>query len=361
MRRLSIITLAIVIALGSMSVGYAHFSKTFSFGRNYVYTPTCSDPFTWAVSNDDGQISTISPYGIIDPGDDGGGTNYDRWGATSSDDPSGGPPPGPPAIMGQPFPRYDKDAARTTARVEADPNYLTVVIDNAYPYYNPTVFFAFACPGSTQGTIENIILEPVTPTADITVTYDGIQIGQVIEPGQEAVGALHILVEQSAAQNATYAFRLSIQTSCATRTCGTAYAYGNGYAKCFLNYGFSNWGWTNGLLPRGTYTFPLYAGAAHCDITTGRLAGTVNITYSNCTVTVTFNLNPGYTMNSTALYIGTGMFPIKNGSPTVSPGQYPYKHTLSNATTDSYTISLNNGLCGSPLYIIAHADACWFP
>ena len=41
----------------------------------------------------------------------------------------------------------------------------------------------------------------------------------------------------------------------------TAFAYSETYSDCFLNYGFNRWGWTNGPLTEGSYSFDIYAGA----------------------------------------------------------------------------------------------------
>ena len=76
-------------------------------------------------------------------------------------------------------------------------------------------------------------------------------------------------------------------------------------------------------------------------------------------VTVTYQLNEGYTMDETHLYIGNDKFPKKNGQYTVAPGQYPYSHALDDATTDTYELTVNN-LCSQKIYVIAHAVTCWY-
>jgi len=175
-------------------------------------------------------------------------------------------------------------------------------------------------------------------------------------------------VEQCAEQGHTYTIRLSIDTVCVEEKCGTAYAYGGegvpDYAICFIGIAelpkTKNWGWTNGPLSSGnTYTFPMYAGAGGCDISGAELAGTVTIDYYGSTATVTYILNPGFTMDVTHLYVGTEPLPRdKRGRYTVSPGQYPYTHALENATTDEYIV---NGFAEEAIYVVAHAVACWFP
>jgi len=139
--------------------------------------------------------------------------------------------------------------------------------------------------------------------------------------------------------------------------CDTGFGRLEGSETCFIEYGFNRWGWTNGPIAEGTYTMNLYSGAAHCNTTNGYLAGTITVIYSENTVTVTYDLLPGYFMTETHLYVGCDMFPSKKGKPTVAPGQYPYQHQLNNQTTDSYTIDVSDFNC-SEIYIVAHAVTC---
>lgn len=116
----------------------------------------------------------------------------------------------------------------------------------------------------------------------------------------------------------------------------TAYAKGGG--QCFTALGFSNWGWTNPIGP-GTYTWPLWAGAGQCDTSKGALVGTVTVTYSGSTVTVTYNVGSPYLLDETHVYAGTTSVPKdKKGKPTVAPGQYT-----------------NPGGFSGNVYVIAHA------
>ena len=344
-----IVALALMLVLGSVGISYARMQGG---PQNKGAVPCCCDPFTWVVSNDDGTEDSISPYGIIDPGDDGGGTNYDRWGTQSSDDPS------EPQIAGTECDRYDKDVARTTAWMSEDEQEITVLVENAYPSYYPTVFFALKCPDSALGTLTDIIIDNDYPDA-LTVSTSGIYPGQPIPQDEEVMGAVHVHVEQPAAQNAVYTFRVSITTQCQpAATCGTAYAYHAGYAACFLDIGFTKWGWTNGPLGPGSYEFELWAGAADCNTSKGRLVGQLTVDYNGSTAVVTYQMYEGNWMTATHLYVGNNRLPKdKKGSETVSPGQYPYKHDpLANVTTDSYTVT---GLSGD-IYVVAHAVVCWF-
>ena len=345
-----IISMVVVVALGSLGVAYGYSSGTLQAG-DMISMACTTGPLKWVVSNDDGKVTNICSYGDIDPGDNGGGTNYDNWGGQSSDDPS------EPQTRGVVCARYDKDVARTTAWMSCDRKEITVLLENAYPCYYPTVFFGLKCPDSNPGTITSIVIDNPYPDA-LTVTISGIYEGQTIPKCGEITGAVHVHVEQAAAQNTFYTFNVLITIDCTTcGKCDTAYAYGEEYATCFLDCGFSNWGWTNGPLGPGSYEFELWAGAAQCDTSKGTLVGWLSVDYDGSTAIVTYNVYEGNYMTATHLYVGNDRLPKNNKDiETVAPGQYPYKHDgLNNVTTDSYTVT---GLSGD-IYVVAHADVCW--
>jgi len=138
--RWGIVALALVVALATIGVTYAGMKGPKPPKDDPVPTAYCSDPFTWVVSNDDGSEDTIDPYGLLDPGDDGGGTEYDfGWGPSSSDDPY------EPQTMGSLGARYTKDVAKTEATKINDYT-IQVTVTNAYPSYHSTLFFALECP-----------------------------------------------------------------------------------------------------------------------------------------------------------------------------------------------------------------------
>ncbi|KAL6065204.1 U3 small nucleolar RNA-associated protein 23 [Balamuthia mandrillaris] len=129
----------------------------------------------------------------------------------------------------------------------------------------------------------------------------------------------------------------------------TAFAYlpDSDLATCFLELGFSRWGWTNGPLTQGnSYTMDLYAGAAQCDRDRGENVGTVTVVHAGDAVTVTFVLDAPYSFTETPqVYIGDQPIPEGNGgNPTVAPGQYPYRGEEVVVT----------GVSGA-IYVIAHA------
>lgn len=108
----------------------------------------------------------------------------------------------------------------------------------------------------------------------------------------------------------------------------TAFAKGS-TSQCFLDYGFSRWGWTNPITV-GTYTMPVYAGAGQC--TGGTYVGTVRVSYLGDYVAFKFQLDPMFDLNGTSVYAGYTRFPqVKIGKKTMStvaPGQYYVTYPL---------------------------------
>lgn len=145
--------------------------------------------------------------------------------------------------------------------------------------------------------------------------------------------------------------------------CETMFGKGNDNALCFIddtNNNFNRWGWTNGPLSEGTYTFEIWAGAGQCDTSKGTLAGEVEVVYENGTVEVKYITDGDHVLQETHLYVGNDPYPLQkrgknNYVPTVAPGQYPYKHDdLDNVTMDSYTVDDLEG----EIYIITHGVIC---
>jgi len=147
-------------------------------------------------------------------------------------------------------------------------------------------------------------------------------------------------------------------------TCETAFAFG-GDENCFLqidedgdgNGDFNRWGWNIGALTQGTTTHPIYAGAGQCSLEKGTHVGTLTINYTGSTVEITFDMKDSYIMDETHLYVGNEILPRDNNNElTVAPGQYGNIHELTEAVSDSYTIT---GVSGD-IYVVAHAVVCGF-
>ncbi|MBE9489565.1 MAG: T9SS type A sorting domain-containing protein, partial [Bacteroidetes bacterium] len=137
--------------------------------------------------------------------------------------------------------------------------------------------------------------------------------------------------------------------------CETAFARSADHNVCFIP-DFNRWGWTNYFENEGTYSLDLYAGAAHCEIDRGALAGEVIVTYLNGEVTVEFNIGDGYIMNEAHVYIGCEKFPIgNNGAYTVAPGQYNFNPGELDGV-NNYTVGPVSA--SGPIFIIAHAVTC---
>jgi hypothetical protein len=155
--------------------------------------------------------------------------------------------------------------------------------------------------------------------------------------------------------------------------CETAYAYSEYSATCFKDIPGLNsnkWGWTNKVPMNdcdGVFYWPLYAGAGQCDISKGTLVGNLKVEikefFNRLKVQVTYELESGYTLKTTHLYVGEDILPKKGNDYTVSPGQFPYKHEgLNGASSDIFTFdeigSFSINGCEKSLYIVAHAEVC---
>ena len=138
--------------------------------------------------------------------------------------------------------------------------------------------------------------------------------------------------------------------------CETAFGYGGGWAHCFSEYGFKRWGWTNGPLEEGEYTFDIYAGAGQCDLEKGTLVGELEVNFEESEVEITYSLDEGFSLDEVHIYAGSDEIPAgKNGKLTVAPGQYTIvdDHPDGNPT---YTIDV----ISDEIYIIAHAVVCGY-
>jgi hypothetical protein len=135
----------------------------------------------------------------------------------------------------------------------------------------------------------------------------------------------------------------------------TAFAYGGTEnATCFIEDGFSNWGWTNGKYNEGDYTLELLAGVGGCDQTKGYDVGEVLLSYHNGNVSVTYNVTTGFELQAVQLYIGYEKYPERGNDPTVAPGQYTVIDDTLSSGTITYTFNLSG--FSHKIYIIAHAD-----
>lgn len=142
-----------------------------------------------------------------------------------------------------------------------------------------------------------------------------------------------------------------------------AYAYSCDQNICFTtidrnNDGhgdFDRWGYTNGPLQPGTYTFDLFAGGTDCDPASSVRVGQVEVVYGNCKATVTVTTCGSYTLDDVNIYVGTRPTPRDCwGRWTVDPRFYPYRRTWipSGCQSSSATFRYLSG----PIYVIANAS-----
>jgi hypothetical protein len=130
----------------------------------------------------------------------------------------------------------------------------------------------------------------------------------------------------------------------------------DGFANCFPEddeLSIQRWGWSNGKLGAGQYSFPLYAGAGQCILSKGQYSGDVEINYSGGTVTVTFKAAAGTSFAVTHLHVGSEKLPKKNGVYTAAPGQYPNNNDIV-SSSDTEVVYQVSGLSGE-IYVVAHA------
>jgi len=104
-------------------------------------------------------------------------------------------------------PGYDKDVASCTVEVSQDHQTITVTINNAYPSYSCDIDYDILNKGSIPVKIQSIT---INAPSEVTVEVTGISVGDQIDPDQLIHGDLHIHVEQTAAQGATYTFTVDI-------------------------------------------------------------------------------------------------------------------------------------------------------
>jgi hypothetical protein len=154
----------------------------------------------------------------------------------------------------------------------------------------------------------------------------------------------------------------------------TAFAYGGSVGVCFIDAdfdkngsddGFQRWGWSNGPLAEGDYTFQVWAGAGRCNRNNGTLVGSLSVSYHSGTATVRYDMTGtsfmGSKFNMLATHLYVGGEPLArdvNGEFTVAPGQYPLVNEYLVPTTSApLTIG---GLTGT-IYVVAHAEVGPFP
>jgi len=120
-----------------------------------------------------------------------------------------------------------------------------------------------------------------------------------------------------------------------------------------LNLTKNRWGWAINVKGDGTRTYDIWAGAGLNKTSNGTKVGTLTVTVSGSTVTVSYALSTGYTMEEAHIYCGDFK------PTTLAPGQYghtAYFDPHSGSYSATFNVSDTNG---DGLWIIAHAVACY--
>jgi len=148
--------------------------------------------------------------------------------------------------------------------------------------------------------------------------------------------------------------------------CETAYAKAGSGSTCFLTLpgvNSNNWGWSNLVSGSGNWEWPIYASAAQCNPDKGTLVGNLHVFYDGTAVTVTYDLDPGFNLTETHLWLGADnnvgpieYLPMKNGKYITAPGQFGNTHS---AFDDTSTDTFGPVTIAAPFYIAAHAGVCW--
>jgi len=145
----------------------------------------------------------------------------------------------------------------------------------------------------------------------------------------------------------------------------TAWAYGGDDANENWDYADSeNWGWTNGPLSEGSYEWDLYAGAGQNDLSKGEVVGMVYVDYVDGCVTVRYEVDEGYYLGETHLWVGDGPLPMVSRGKhapqyTDAPGQFPYgvDYGFDPGDSDTWETEWTWSNCGfeGDIYVAAHA------
>jgi hypothetical protein len=117
----------------------------------------------------------------------------------------------------------------------------------------------------------------------------------------------------------------------------------------------NRWGWAGNVVTDGTTTFDVYAGCGLNNVANGTKVGTAIVSKSGSTVTVTYNMLSGFSMEELHVYAGD-MKPL-----TLAPGQYGYiqyfgETSANYATSHTATFEVAD-TNGDGVWIIAHAVA----
>ncbi|KOH45380.1 hypothetical protein NC99_18300 [Sunxiuqinia dokdonensis] len=206
--------------------------------------------------------------------------------------------------------------------------------------------------------------EPLTTNWDELMALDWRNFGNMVD-GYEVPFTLRVS-DICSSDSATCTFTIP---PC-NPVCNTVYAFSNpeelepgdavADVKCFLNEGYSNWGWSNFIeqpeVGDTVYYMPLYAGNPDCSAITEPV-GMVTITYTiGGTLTVDYDMHGDYYLTEAHVNVGCEWYAMKkNGSPTVAPGQYIHGDMMDMAT--SYSVDFAD--VSGDVWVIVHGVGCY--
>lgn len=139
------------------------------------------------------------------------------------------------------------------------------------------------------------------------------------------------------------------------QACETAFAFGDQTLIDVLSaqgVNTNRWGWQITVNTGDSESTPIYAGAGQNDVSKGTYVGDLSYSYDGTTLSVSFDMEPGFGMNETHLYASI------YDTDTAAPGQYGNLHEdLDGASSDSYLLSVaDNG--DGVIHVVAHAVVC---
>jgi hypothetical protein len=193
LRKVGLLILALVIALGTLGVGYAKWSDTVAINGSVRSGNLCMQ---WFRGNN---LDPLTPP-TLDP-------KYD-----------------PDSFMQQ---YWDKNVAYTTVSLSSDKKIVDVTVTDAYPgYFNDLEMEYINC-GSIPFKVQNFSIIPdpdypftIDPTPDWTnndpdgeiwIDWSTTGIGYQVHPGQRGTSSFNFIITQAATQGATYKFTIAIE------------------------------------------------------------------------------------------------------------------------------------------------------
>jgi len=210
MRKVGLLILALVIALGTLGVGYAKWSDTVTINANIESGNVCIK-FDGAGTNVDPCTSNNLDYTMIFDGE--------YW------------------IVASPDTQIDEDlepknVGCTTTSLSADGKTLTVTLNNVYPGYLADMELHIRNCGTIPVKIEGFTYTAVSSSCgddfcisgadydwktpgpcQLLVKYANDEEATQIHPGRFTTSSFLILVDQSAKQGCTYTFTIEIDAA----------------------------------------------------------------------------------------------------------------------------------------------------